>query len=327
MSNDQALALIKSVSDAAGKIDVPKLQQLLLKQQGPSAMAGVHDDAAYRAQQQSADANLNDVINSGGLTLADRAALNKIQQRTASTEAAGRNAITAGAAARGTLDSGSQLAAELANQQNSAENLNQQGENTAGAAQSRAYAAIAQRGQNAASGLQRTQQLAEAKAQAQDAINAGNTAIANTAAKYNAGLPQQDFQNQLGLLNAKAAPIYATAGMTAANGQNTAKNIQGAGNLAGAALNKMGSGSSANGYTPPPNTQAGDPQYGSPTDWNAAPGAGVNGGGASAEGPGTPNFGDSSDSLSGQSTKPARQKTIVGYDDNNQPIYGYASAS
>lgn len=324
MSNDQALALIKSVSDEYGKIDIPALQKLVLQQQGPSQLAGIKDDAGYRAQQQAGDAQLNDVINSGGLTLSDKAALNNIQQKTARTESMGRNAITQGAAARGGIDSGAQLATQLSNQQNSAENLNQQGENTAGNAQARAYAAIQQRSANASAGLNRTNQLAEDKARAADAISAGNAAIANTAAKYNAGIPQQNFANQLGLANAKAAPLYATAGQTAANGQNTQKNMQAVGNLGAAALNSK-SGSSAG---------SSNGAMTSPDDWNAYPG---NGPGAppptpapaNSTEPGTPSWdsGSSSDALSSPGTRPARQKTVVGYDDNNQPIYGYASAS
>src|SRR3990167_11464626 len=93
MDRAEAMRLIKSVADEYGNIDVPKLQQLLLERAPNTQLAGVKDDPAYRAQQNAADAQLNDVINSGGLTLADRAALNQVRGKGARSESAGRRAI------------------------------------------------------------------------------------------------------------------------------------------------------------------------------------------------------------------------------------------
>lgn len=312
MDKDEAMRLIRASVDEFGKISVPKLQELFLQQNGSSAFSKIHDDPKYRAQQSAADAQLNDVINSGGLTLADKAALNRIQNRTARTASAGRHAIENSMAARGTLDSGSQLAMQLAGNQNDAQLASEQGEQTAGAAQSRLYAAIQQRAKNAGEGLDRDYRQAADAARAADAIAAGNTAIANVGKMYNAGLPQQDFNNQMSLAHAKVQPNQALAGAHAAQAKDTQQFWNGLGNMGAAAINQAGasggSGASSN-SAPLQNTPSADGEGGfgsSPTDWNAYPGG-------------------SSDALKSPSTK--RQKEVIGYDDNGQPIYGYRTAA
>lgn len=235
MDKAQVLELIKSVRDEYGKIDVPKLQQLLLQKQGPSHLNGIKDDPTYRAQQSAADAQNNDIIATGGLTLADKAALNAIRAKIARTESAGRHSIEQGMAARGALDSGAQLAMQLQGNQQAAEEANAAGAQTAGAAQARAFQAIRDRAANAGAGLDRDYRKQSDAARANDAIEAGNVAIANTAARYNASIPQQDFDNKLKLAGAKAQPTYAVAGAHAANAKDTQQMWQTAGNAAGSA--------------------------------------------------------------------------------------------
>ncbi len=123
MDKDKAMQLIQDSTDAYGKIQIPKLKELLLTQQGKSGMSDIKDDPRYRDQQNAADSQLGDIIKSGGLTLSDRAALNALRNRTQQAESQGRNAILNGMAARGTLDSGAQLAAQLQGNQQSANRL------------------------------------------------------------------------------------------------------------------------------------------------------------------------------------------------------------
>lgn len=315
MDKSEAMRLIKSVSDEYGKIDVPKLQDLLLEKQGASKLGGIRDDPTYRGQQNAADAQLNDVINSGGLTLADQASLNQIRAKTARSESAGRHAIESGMAARGSLDSGAQLAMELQGNQQAAESEAAAGADTAGKAQQRAFEAIRLRAQNAGAGLDRDYRQKSDAARANDAIDAGNVAISNTAAKYNAGIPQQDFNNKLTLTGAKAQPAYALAGAHAANAKDTQQQYQGYGNMAASAINKAGSKSNGGGdYSGSNNNLPSD----STVD-NSFANANA---GAFNDYPG-----GSSDALGGASTRPTRVKEVVGYDENGNPIYGYRTAS
>ncbi len=243
----EAMRLIKAAIDEFGKIDVPKLQQLLLKTNPDTQLKGIKDDPVYRDQQNAADTQLGDIVQSGGLTLADRAALNDIRNRTAQSESAGRNAIAGQMAARGTLDSGAQLAMQLQGNQQSANSLARADESAAAQAQARAFQAIQERARNAGQGLDRDYRQKSDAARAQDAINAGNTAIQNTASMYNAGLPQQNFQNQMSLAQAKLDPTYTLSDAHKGQAQNTQGMWQGFGNIAGAALKSAGSSSSNTG--------------------------------------------------------------------------------
>ena len=238
MDKAEVLALIKSVRDEYGKINVPKLQQLLLQKQGASRLGGIKDDPTYRAQQNAADAQNNDIIASGGLTLADKAALNAIRAKVARTESAGRNAIEQGMAARGALDSGAMLAMQLQGNQQAAESANAAGADMAGRAQARVFEAVQDRARNAGQGLDRDYRKQSDAARANDAIEAGNVAIANTAARFNANIPQQDFENKMQLAGAKAQPTYAVAGAHAAKAKDTQQMWNAAGNAAGQAASQ-----------------------------------------------------------------------------------------
>lgn len=307
MDKAEAMRLIRAAVDDMGKINVPKLQQLFLERMPKSQLGNIQDDPEYRTQQGAADAQLNDVINSGGLTLSDKAALNAIRNKSARTESAGRNQILNGMAARGTLDSGAQLATQLQGNQQSANELAAADESTAGRAEARTFEAIRERARNAEAGLDRDYRQKSDAARANDAINAANASIANAANTYNAGIPQKNFNNELELAKAKAGPGYALAGANAANAKDTQQKWEGYGKLGAAAAHGSGSssssGSSGLGYDDAAGKTASSNTFDSGTTdtnndsggWNDYPG----------------------DALSGQSTK---DPDIVGYDANGKPI-------
>lgn len=300
MDRDQVMRLIQGAVDEYGKIHVPTLQKLVLEKAPDTQLAGIQDDPTYRTQQNEADAQLGSIIDSGGLTLSDKAALNAIRNRSARTAAAGRNAITNQMAARGTLDSGAQLGMQLDENSRSANELASADEATAGQAQMRAFEAIRERARNAGAGLDRSYRQKSDAARAQDAINAGNAAIANTANMYNAGLPQQNFRNEMELAGGRAAPAYALAGAKAANAKDTEQRYAAMGNI-GAQVpgsfrpSNSAASSSALGYDDRAAQNAPAWQEPSPSEWNQYPGQ----------------------ALSGESTKP----DIEGYDAQGRPIY------
>lgn len=331
---DQAtiMALLQSSVDDYGKINVPKLQDLLTKAPD-TQLANIKDNPQYLAQQQAADAQLNDIINSGGLTLSDKATLNNIRAKVLQGESAAQGNLTNQMAQRGSLDSGNQLAMALQNQQQGAQDLNAAGENAAAQAQARMYAAIQQRAQLAGQGLDRSYNQQANAARAQDAINQGNAAIARSGV-------QQDFQNQMSLANGKLNPTRALASQKAADAQQNRNNTIDTSNQAGSALSafsKLFGGSSGgkgnnNNSGSDPSATAGNnvPEY--PDDSPSSNiGAGDLGAGMD-EG-----FGDypgDSGALSGQSTRnqgqssdtPGSSDVIVGYHANGTPIYGYRKA-
>ena len=240
---EKVLAILQASRDRFGNIDVPKLTALSAELVPDTKLADIKDDPDYRKQQAEADNALKGIADSGGLMLSDRAALNAIRNKVARAESAGRESIAADMARRGTLDSGAQLTMQLDNQQDAANRLAEQGEQTAGAAQKRAYEAILARSQNAGQGLDRDYRQKSNAAAAQDAINRGNADIRNLTNRWNAALPQQNYDNQMrqagalagadqGLTNfytgradqtqRDANTVSATAGqgITAAFGQN-----------------------------------------------------------------------------------------------------------
>lgn len=307
MDRNAAMGLIQQSVDAYGRIQLPKLKELILSQQAKTGLSDIKDDPKYRDQQNAADAQLGDIVDSGGLTLSDKAALNAIRNRTARTESAGRNAITNEMAARGSLDSGSQLAAQLHGNQQSANSLGAADEATAGQAQARAFQAIKERAALAGQGLDRSYKEQSDAARAQDAINAGNTAIMNTAARYNAAIPQQNFDNQMSLVNAQNGARNGQAAVIAGRAKDTQDEFNQYGNMAASALknikfnNNVGTSLSADS-----NDYAG---RGSASDLS---------------------MGQTDDELQGDSTKPlgARTatgtdgRTVIGFDAQGRPIYG-----
>lgn len=233
----KVLELLQASRDEFGRISVPKLKELTATLQQDTQLAGIKDDPQYRQQQIAADQGLNDIIRGGGLTLADQAALNAIRNKVSRSESAGRNAIAGQMAARGTLDSGAMLSMSLDNQQDAANRAAAEGEATAGRAQARAYEAILARSRMAGEGMDRDYRQKANAAQAQDAINRGNTDIRNLTARYNAGLPQQGFDNELrrasagagataNLANAYAGKAADTQNMWAAGSDAVGKGIQ-----------------------------------------------------------------------------------------------------
>ena len=233
---DKAAAMIKASVDAYGNINVPKLQALVLQQVPPSELAKLHEDPKYRAQLDAADAALAQMIQQGGLTMSDKAVLNQIRNKVSAATVQARQGLESSMSKRGTLDSGNQLAMNLSNQATDANMMNQAGQATAGQAQQRAYQAVLDRAKMGTEGLNRDFDQKARVASAQDAIAAGNTNIMNTAAKYNALIPQQNFNNEMALAAGKQAPNAMASQYYAGQAANTQSMMGGVGKGLGQAV-------------------------------------------------------------------------------------------
>jgi hypothetical protein len=243
----------------------PELEQAV--QQGPSNMLGVTTDPAYKASQLKALSSLQDIGDSGGMTLSDRATLERTMGNVNAKTRGAREAILQDAQQRGGYGSGTSLAAQLMAQQGGAQDAHQAGLDAAAQAQQRALQAIQGAGQMG--GQLRSQDYGEQadKARAQDAIAAwnaqnrqqvGNTNVGtrnaaqqynltnaqnlsnanvdtrNKEQAYNKGLQQTYFQNQMDVAKAKAS---ARAGQAQAGTQGAAQQAQLWGNI-GSAVNQ-----------------------------------------------------------------------------------------
>lgn len=221
-------------------------------QLGQSNMAGISTDPNYLAAQKQALSNLQQIGTDGGMTLSDRAQLEKSMGNVQAQERGARGAILQDAAQRGGYGSGSALASQLINSQGGANQAHSDALNIQAQAQARALQAIQGAGQLGSNLQQQEFGQKAQQAQAQDAINQwnaqnqqslntrntgttnsaqqynlanqqnlmnSNTDTANKEQVYNQSLPQQYFQNQLQVAGMKG---NARAGQ-ASNLQNNAQ--------------------------------------------------------------------------------------------------------
>lgn len=174
-----------------GSLSPEQAQTIML---GQSSMNDVSADPQARQAQMEALAQLSDITNSGGLTAIDKAKMNEIFTDEDTKARGAREAIIQNAQARGMGGSGLDIAAQLQNQQESANRANTRGLDVAAQAQQRALDALAQQGQLGTQVAGQTFDQGAAKATAADAI-----------AKFNAQNQQQQVNTNTAARNDAAA--------------------------------------------------------------------------------------------------------------------------
>lgn len=186
----------------------PAEQEAALAQEvGFSEMSGVNASPILKDAQMKALASFEDIQESGGLTLQDRAAQNQALNQSARQEAAGRAAIENNMAARGTLGSGAELAMSLSNQQASADRGARLAENTAASAQARYFDSILAQGNMA--GQMRDQDVGEQtqKAKAADMIAQYNAAARERALNQRNANRNTQWGQQMAIAQAKGGAM------------------------------------------------------------------------------------------------------------------------
>jgi hypothetical protein len=160
-------------------------------------------DPRLKTDQMSALNKLGEYSETGD-TAESKAVMHRILGDVARQEGAGRNAILGSMRARGVSGSGAELAAQLANQQASADRAQTAGLDQAANSQKRMLDAVLAKGNMA--GSIRRQDYGEATdaARARDAINLYNSGERSKAKYYNAGLNQQQFGNSMARASGKA---------------------------------------------------------------------------------------------------------------------------
>jgi hypothetical protein len=241
-------------------IPLPVLQQLAPELLGQSAMEGVYADPALVEAQRAALGGLQDVARSGGMTVEDRAAMNLAQDEAARRSQAERMGVLRGLQARGLGSSGAAVGVQLAGQRDAADRASRVGTESAIEARRRALQALQQGGQMA--GQMRGQAFGEAsqRATAADRWAEYNANARTRTNAYNAGVPQQQFDNELrrtsGMANA-AANVATNYGQSADRTQAAFANV-GGGLAAGAT--EIARGLRTN-YDPAPVGDDGIPYY------------------------------------------------------------------
>jgi hypothetical protein len=238
---------VPTVAEQQVTLTNPELAGLLDAQQlDGTALEGVSTDPRLKQAQLRALEELSG-LSQQGLGAEDRAAFNQLQRESAAQAQAQSQQVLQNAAARGTLDSGSTVMAQLLAGQQAANRTQQGGEQLAAQAAAARRQALGQYS-DLSSNLANTDFAQKAQiANAKDTINQFNSqqrtgaqqfnltnqqninnqkaSNANQQEMYNKGLIQQKFQNDMSKATGVAgqqnnlANTYAQQGQAAAQGQ------------------------------------------------------------------------------------------------------------
>ena len=180
-------------------ITTPDLQLADLYQQDDAGINKFTEDSRLRDYQLKALEGLGDVVDAKGMTAEDAAAYNRARQMAGSIDNGLRGAAEHQAAARGTLGSTSGYVGSLMGAQAATNRAADMGLQAAADSRDRYMKALDSLGGQ--SGAVRGQDfgIASQRAAAQDAINRFNVGQKWQTQMYNLGVPQQNFENQMGL--------------------------------------------------------------------------------------------------------------------------------
>lgn len=178
-------------------IEMPDLKEVKPEELGDSAVAGMTSDEAMRGKQLQAIGELQNIIDSGGLDLSDKVSLEQALDTARNQQHRARAGVAGDMAQRGQLNSGARMVMDENAAQAGANDLHRTGMETAAMAQQRRLAAIRE-ASGLASGL-REQDWREGETanRAKDLRDERNAAAREKAGYYNAGIPQQQFNNQV----------------------------------------------------------------------------------------------------------------------------------
>lgn len=261
----KAERLLRDSLDEFGKISLPKLQEIVAEELGPSAMGQI--DPSLDAAQQDALGAYDEVIDGDGMALEDRSALNSIGNSLSRRLRSTRHGIRDSMASRGLEGSGADYAMQAEAAQDAEQRMSVAGENTAAEALKRRLAAIGGKGQLAGQMWDRKARAA----QAADEIARFNASARAGAKAYNASIPQQQFQNELTKAAGKAGRIGAMVGQQNQAGQVERLQLAGLGAAAGRAFSDYGqadknkSQADAGGYYK--RDASGNPYDSEPDEW------------------------------------------------------------
>jgi hypothetical protein len=165
--------------------------------QDPSSFQQIITSSTDKAAQNKALQSLQDIGNSGGLQLQDKAALQDSMLQQQTSDRSNRLAINDEMSKRGLGGSGFDVAAQLQGQQGTSDQAAKNSLSVAAQAQARALDAIQKSGQLATQYRDQDFSQDSAKAQAQDAINKFNTQNMQDVQQRNVGSANYAAQQNL----------------------------------------------------------------------------------------------------------------------------------
>lgn len=213
------------------KIPLPVLEKMVAEQLGRPEAAT--QDPAFAAAQRQALSQMQGYAK-GEITDADRAQLSLAENEAAKRGQIQQNAITQQAQSQGQLGGGAQLAMQQMAAKGQSENAYNLGLQNMINQRSRQFGAIGQVGQMASAGSAQDFQ----RKSAADAVSAANARARAQAHGYNLGIPQRQYQNEMGKWAAQAGRSDQGAAQASANAHENAALI----GTAGAGFGELASG-------------------------------------------------------------------------------------
>jgi hypothetical protein len=244
MNATQLRMLEQQLADVRG-IELPDLPQIQAEQLGDSNVGGMQSDPALRQKQLQAIATLQNIIDQGGLDLTDRAALEEALSKADSQGQRARAGVAADAAARGQLNSGARLVMDMNAAQVGANAARRTGTEVAAEAQRRRLQAIREASGMAGGLREQDWREAETANRAKDIRDERNAAAREKANLYNAGLPQQGFNNALAKATGQLPSTSAVGNALSQQAQSTQQLYAGLGQAANQAYGNVNSNAAA----------------------------------------------------------------------------------
>jgi hypothetical protein len=219
--DEKQLRLMERQLNDVRNVELPDLPELTPEILGDSAVAGMRSDPALRANQLAAIAELRRLADAGGLDLTDRAALESALDVARNQTKRARAGVASDMASRGQLDSGARMSMDLDATSRGSNDLRSEGLNVAAMAQRRRLQAI--RDASGASGALREQDWREEESanRAKDIRDERNAAARERAAQYNAGLPQQGYNNAMSKATGQLPSTSAVGNVLAGQADST----------------------------------------------------------------------------------------------------------
>lgn len=232
----------------------PQLDVLDLQQQDGTNLSEIEEDARLRDYQMKALEQLGDIVAAGGqMTDQDRAAYQAARNNAGMIDAGLRGAAAQRAAQLGGPQNS--YVGDLMASQAAVNQANDAGVKAASDSRDRYLKAIDALGGQSSGTRAQDYTVAANAANAQDAINRFNTGMRWDTAKYNQGLSQQNFMNQMALSNQRqnATQQYDNSKRGRANdkrqdagywGEQSSNLVSSLGSAAGGGMGGGGSGGS-----------------------------------------------------------------------------------
>jgi hypothetical protein len=236
MSQAQLRLLGEQVARING-IPLPDMPEIQADQLGASAEGSLAPDENLRSKQLAALGEIQNVIDSGGLDLTDKANLEESMNGAINQQRRARAGVASDAAARGQMNSGNRLMMDMNAAQTDHNDARKSGIEVAGMAQRRRLQAIQDSANMAAAMRNEDWSQKDAAARARDMRDERNAAAREKAQYYNAGLPQQRFTNEMARATGSQPASNAYAGALAAGATDARMSAAGMGNVANQAVN------------------------------------------------------------------------------------------